>query len=366
MRRFNRAFRTPARFLSPGFARIALSPLCASLLLLPAALWAQGQQPPGNAALSGNKESTREEKPSISVPASQNAANRQEGFRLHVETDLVVLHATVLDKQGKPVTELTQDHFKVYENKVEQQLKIFKQEDTPVSVGILVDNSGSMRDKRKGVNVAALKFVQASHSMDEVFIVNFNDEPFLDTDFTDNLKLLEEGLEKIDARGGTALYSAIDASLKHLNEKGTRDKKVLLAVTDGEDNASRLSLEEIVKTVQRSDAVIYTVGLLSGESSRSVRRTKRALEALSKASGGKAYFPGSLSEVQSIAGNIADDIRNQYVLAYTPTALVKDGSFRRVEVKLSAPRKYGELSVRTRTGYYADPPLADQARSNSL
>ncbi|MCZ6753210.1 MAG: VWA domain-containing protein [Acidobacteria bacterium] len=283
-----------------------------------------------------------------------------------METDLVVLHATVLDKMGKPVTGLTREHFKVYENNVEQQLKVFKQEDTPVSVGILVDNSGSMRDKRKGVNAAALQFVRSSHPMDEVFIVNFNDEPFLDTDFTDNLKLLEEGLEKIDSRGGTAFYSAIDASLKHLSEKGTRDKKVLLAVTDGEDNASRLSLEEIVKTVQRSDTVIYTVGLLSGESSRSVRRTKRALEAISKASGGKAYFPESLSEVQSVAGIIAADIRNQYVLAYTPTALVKDGAFRRVEVKLHAPRKYGKLSVRTRTGYYADPQPADQASTNSL
>ncbi len=367
MRRCNKAHRPPAKVFFPGFARKAFPSLCALLFLLPAALWAQGQQ--ANAVLADNladnNDATRAAKSPDSVPPARNAS-QQEGFRLRVETDLVVLHATVLDKMGKPVTELTRDHFQVYENNVEQQLKVFKQEDTPVSVGILVDNSGSMRDKRKGVNAAALQFVRSSHPMDEVFIVNFNDEPFLDTDFTDNLKLLEEGLEKIDSRGGTALYSAIDASLKHLSEKGTRDKKVLLAVTDGEDNASRLSLEEIVQAVQRSDAVIYTVGLLSGESSRSVRRTKRALEAISQASGGKAYFPGSLSEVQSIASNIAADIRNQYVLAYTPTALVKDGAFRKVEVKLRAPRKYGKLSVRTRTGYYADPQSGDQARADSL
>ena len=369
MRRCNKAHRPPVQVLSPG----AFLSLCALLFLLSPALWAQEQHAQGSAVLADNlagnradsNDATRAGQPPNSVPPTRNAS-QQGGFRLRVETDLVVLHATVLDKMGKPVTGLTREHFKVYENNVEQQLKVFKQEDTPVSVGILVDNSGSMRDKRKGVNAAALQFVRSSHPMDEVFIVNFNDEPFLDTDFTDNLKLLEEGLEKIDSRGGTAFYSAIDASLKHLSEKGTRDKKVLLAVTDGEDNASRLSLEEIVKTVQRSDAVIYTVGLLSGESSRSVRRTKRALEAISKASGGKAYFPESLSEVQSVAGIIAADIRNQYVLAYTPTALVKDGAFRRVEVKLHAPRKYGKLSVRTRTGYYADPQPADQASTNSL
>lgn len=369
MRRCNKAHRPPVQVLSPG----AFLSLCALLFLLSPALWAQEQHAQGSAVLADNlagnradsNDATRAGQPPNSVPPTRNAS-QQEGFLLRVETDLVVLHATVLDKMGKPVTGLTREHFKVYENNVEQQLKVFKQEDTPVSVGILVDNSGSMRDKRKGVNAAALQFVRSSHPMDEVFIVNFNDEPFLDTDFTDNLKLLEEGLEKIDSRGGTAFYSAIDASLKHLSEKGTRDKKVLLAVTDGEDNASRLSLEEIVKTVQRSDAVIYTVGLLSGESSRSVRRTKRALEAISKASGGKAYFPKSLSEVQSVAGIIAADIRNQYVLAYTPTALVKDGAFRRVEVKLHAPRKYGKLSVRTRTGYYADPQPADQASTNSL
>ena len=275
-------------------------------------------------------------------------------FRLSVETDLVVLHATVTNKDGRPVTDLLQDHFRIYEDKVEQKLKIFKQEDVPVSVGLLVDNSGSMRDKRRGVNTAALKFVRSSNPQDEVFIVNFNDESYLDTDFTDNTKLLEEGLERIDSRGGTAFYDALHLALAHLTEKASWDKKVLLLITDGEDNASRITLEQLVQTVQHSNVMIYTMGLLGGENSRSMRRAKRALENIAKASGGTTYFPKSLEDVQVIANDIADDIRNQYVLAYTPTNPLLDGKFRKVEVKLQAPRKYGRLNVRSRDGYYAE------------
>ncbi|MBI2817951.1 MAG: VWA domain-containing protein [Acidobacteria bacterium] len=283
------------------------------------------------------------------APPKNSAKNE---FRLKVEADLVVLNATVLDKNSRPVTDLAQSDFRVFENGMEQKLKVFKREDIPVSVGIMVDNSGSMRDKRRGVNAAALKFVRTSNPLDEVFIVNFNDEAFLDADFTDNIKLLEEGLEKIDSRGGTALYDALEMSLKYLVDKGTRDKKVLLVVTDGEDNASRASLEQVVKQVQRSDVMIYTVGLLADEGGSSLRRAKRALEAFSKASGGSAFFPKNPSEVDSIATNISNDIRNQFVLAYTPTNAAHDGTFRKVEVKVNS-RKYGKLMVRTRTGYYA-------------
>jgi VWFA-related protein len=292
--------------------------------------------------------------------AAAPAAQGQDDFRLRVETDLVVLYATVTDKDAKPVADLTQEQFKVFENNVEQKLKVFKREDIPISVGIIVDNSGSMRDKRKGVNAAALKFVQSSNPNDEVFIVNFNEEAFLDADFTDSTQLMEEALEKIDARGGTALYDALDMSLQHLTERATLDKKVLIAITDGEDNASRLSLEQAVQTVERSNVMIYTVGLLGGESGRSLRRAKRALENISKASGANVYFPKDPNDVLNVANQIANEIRNQYVLAYTPTNLAKDGSFRKVEVRVNAPRK-GKLSVRTRTGYYASAKPAEPA-----
>ena len=301
----------------------------------------------------------------LAPPAAQRGPGNSDEFRLSIETDLVVLHAVVTDRASRPITDLKQDYFKVFEDNVEQKLKIFKREDIPVSVGMVVDNSGSMRDKRKGVNTAALKFVRSSNPKDEVFIVNFNDESFLDTDFTDSVSLLEEALEKIDARGGTAFYDALDLALKHLTEKATWDKKVLLLITDGEDNASRISLEQIVKNVQRANVMIYTVGLLSGESSRSLRRAKRALEAISKASGGSTFFPKNLEEVQVIANDIANDIRNQYVLAYTPTNAVLDGKFRKVEVRVNAPR-LGRLAVRTRTGYYAKSATPENPQRSGL
>ena len=275
-----------------------------------------------------------------------------DDYVISIETDLVVLHATVTDKNGKPVADLKQNEFRVFENKIEQTLKVFKREDIPVAVGILVDNSGSMRDKRKGVNAAALKFVKSSNTLDEVFIVNFNEEAFLDADFTGNLLLMEDALEKIDARGGTAYYDAIDMSLEHLKAKATLDKRVLVAITDGDDNASKSTLEQLVQKVGRSNVMIYTAALLGSDDKRAARRAKRALEAISKASGGTAFFPKNPAEVDQMATIIADDIRNQYVLAYTPTNAAKDGSFRRVEIQIKSPKR-GKLNVRARTGYYA-------------
>jgi Ca-activated chloride channel homolog len=324
----------------------------AAALLLLATAWAAGlqQKPDGSVPKQDPQLSSPARPPRPSAPVA--AKTDKDDFRLSVEADLVVLNATVLDKNSKPITDLTQNDFKVYENNVEQKLKVFKREDIPVSVGIVVDNSGSMRDKRKGVNAAALKFVRTSNPMDEVFIVNFNDESFLDADFTDSLKILEEGLEKIDARGGTALYDALQKSLEYLVQKGTRDKKVLLVITDGEDNASSMSLDQVVKSVQHTNAVIYTVGLLGEEGGASLRRARRALEAFSKASGGAAYFPKNPSDVDLISTQISNDIRNQFVLAYTPTNSAHDGTFRKVEVRANS-RKYGRLTVRTRSGYYA-------------
>ncbi|MBI3934582.1 MAG: VWA domain-containing protein [Acidobacteria bacterium] len=301
--------------------------------------------------------------PGFTPPApAQGESATDDDFRLRVETDLVVLHATITDRDSRPVADLTQESFRVFENNVEQRIKIFKREDIPVSVGILVDNSGSMREKRRGVNAAALKFVQSSNPLDEVFIVNFNEESFLDADFTDSIPLLEEALEKIDARGGTALYDAIDMSLVHMKERATLDKRVLIAITDGEDNASSSSLEQVVQWVERANVMIYTVGLLSGENGRSDRRAKRAMEEISKASGGAVFFPDDPDDVLLVASDIANDIRNQYVIAYTPTNTKKDGTFRKVEIKVNAPRR-GKLTVRTRTGYRAVAQPKDAAET---
>jgi len=287
----------------------------------------------------------------LNAPDSEQTSVQAETNLEELGDSLLRLYVTVVDNEGNLVTGLNREHIKIFEDKVEQQLRVFRQEDTPVSVGILIDNSGSMLNKQGDFNTAILNFVQSNNPNTEFFIVNFNDEPFLDTDFTDNLKLLEEGLKKFRPAGGSALYGAIDASLKHLSEKGSRDKKVLLVVTDGEDNASRLSLEEIVKAVQRSDAVIYTVGLTASQRYLTRQRIRRSLGSITKASGGRTFFPKNLNEVQQVVLQIAGEIRNGYVLHYIPTKSVQDSNFRNVEVQVSAP-EYGKVSVHTRPGYF--------------
>jgi Ca-activated chloride channel homolog len=281
-------------------------------------------------------------------------AQKSEEYRIRRDVNLVVLHATVLDDRGRFVPDLRQESFRVFEDKVEQKLAIFKREDVPVSVGLVIDNSGSMRDKRVRVNTAALTFVKTSNPDDEVFVVNFNDDFYLDTDkdFTNNINELKEALERIDSRGSTAFYDAVIGSLDHL-KKGSKDKKVLLVITDGEDNASRKNLAQTVQEAQKSDALIYTVGLLSQESKRSAKRARQALNELSTATGGLAFFPEDARDTEAICTQIAHDIRNQYTLAYYPTNTAKDGSFRSVHVDVTPPHGHGRVTVRTRTGYYA-------------
>lgn len=299
-------------------------------------------------------------------PPGQAPAPQQQqegGSRIKIDVSLVVLHTTVVDDRGRFAEGLKQENFRVFEDKAEQKLSVFKREDVPVSFGLVIDNSGSMRDKRERVNAAALTFVRTSNPQDEGFVVNFNDDFYLDMDkdFTSNINEMKEALERIDSRGSTALRDAVIGSLDHL-KKGSRDKKVLLVVTDGEDNASRKTFEETLKIVQSSDAVIYTVGLLSEESKKSAKRARRALQDLSQATGGLAFFPENVQDVESICAQIAHDIRNQYTLAYYPTNTRRDGTFRTVQVSVAPPQGRGKLIARTRTGYYA-PTGSGSARA---
>src|SRR5580700_6138923 len=298
-------------------------------------------------------------------PGQQEGGTPPSGGRIKVDVNLVVLHTTVNDDRGKFVDGLTQDNFRVYEDKVEQKLSIFKREDIPVSMGLVIDNSGSMRDKRPRVNEAALTLVQSSNPQDEAFVVNFNDDFYLDLDkdFSSSIPELKEALERIDSRGSTALYDAIIGSLDHV-KKGAKDKKVLLVVTDGEDNTSHNSLEKTIREIQKTDTVIYTIGLLSEESKKNAKRAKRALEDIAKASGGLAYFPENVADVKDICENVAHDIRNQYTLAYYPTNTKRDGTFRTVQVDVIPPRGRGKLTARTRNGYYAPGSPAGATSGN--
>ena len=273
------------------------------------------------------------------------------GFVIRVRSDEVTLQATVVDPRSRLVTTLNKDSFTVYEDNQVQQITSFRREDIPVSIGIVVDNSGSMRTKRNAVTKAVLNLVQASNPKDEVFIVNFNDEPYLDQDFTNNISLMREALDRVDARSGTALYDAVVASSEHLTKGAQREKKVLLLITDGDDNLSRESLEQTIRAVQNDNGpTIYTIGILGDEGN--TKRFKRALEALSLQTGGVAFFPKNLAEVDEVSQAVARDIRNQYSITYKPSNPRANGGYRAVRVVAHAPG-YKELQVRTRSGYFA-------------
>jgi Ca-activated chloride channel family protein len=299
------------------------------------------------------------------LPPGQEQPGKNQGSSIKVEVSLVVLHTSVLDDRGRFADGLKQENFRIFEDKVEQRLSIFKREDVPVSMGLVIDNSGSMRDKRARVNEAAITLVQASNPQDEAFVVNFNDDFYLDLDkdFTSSISDLKEALERIDSRGSTALYDAIIGSLDHL-KKASRDKHVLLIVTDGEDNTSHNTLERTVREIQKTDTVIYTIGLLSQESKKSAKKAKKALEDIAKASGGVAYFPENVEDVHTICEQVAHDIRNQYILAYYPTNAKRDGTFRAVTVEVIPPRGRGKLVPRTRNGYYAPSSPAGTTSGN--
>jgi VWFA-related protein len=265
----------------------------------------------------------------------------------------VVLNTNVVDKNGRLVTNLKQDAFTVMENDVKQDILLFRNEDVPVSMGLIIDNSGSMRQKRTSVEAAALALVKDSNPNDEVFIVNFNDTAYIDNvhgkPFLTDIKEMQESLERIDSRGGTAMRDAIDESIEHL-KKAHKEKKVLVVITDGVDNASSVSLEDLVRDARQAEVLIYTIGLLADEEKRSAASAKRQLNALTEASGGLPYYPKELSEVESITHQVAHDIRSQYTIAYKPTNEALDGTFRRIKVIVKAP---GNPTPRTRTGYYA-------------
>ena len=276
----------------------------------------------------------------------------QSGYTIQRSVDLVVLHVSVTDEHGQFVPGLKQENFRVYEDDSEQKISVLRQEDAPVSMGLLIDNSGSMADKLEKVNAAALTFVKTSNPEDEVFVAHFNDKYYFDRDFTNNVGELKKALEQADPDGSTALYDATSTSLDRL-KRGYLDKKVLLIVSDGEDNSSHRSLDGALQEAQRSSALIYAVGLLREEKPESAERDRQALLALTRATGGSALFPENLEDVESTCTQIARDIRHQYTLAYYPTNTRKDGSFRSVRVQIVPPLGGGNIFARTRTGYFA-------------
>jgi Ca-activated chloride channel homolog len=288
--------------------------------------------------------------------AAELQKNKNGTYTLYQDVDEVLLNCAVVDEKGRPVLDLKRDDFRIWEDGVPQVATSFLHQDAPVSMGILIDNSGSMRDKRAAVSQAALEMLRDSNPKDAAFVVNFSDRAYLDQGFTSNFSLLSRALNRFDSSGTTALYDAVAASADELSKHGPETKQVLLVVTDGADNASRLDLRQAIGRVQGlSGPVIYSIGLLYDANDAEAARTRDALEAMSTQTGGVAYFPRSLAEVNSIASQVAQDIRNQYTVGYHSSRPLSLGGYRVVRVEARAA-KHGRLIVRTKRGYYARPP----------
>jgi Ca-activated chloride channel family protein len=299
-------------------------------------------EPPASAAL-----------PSISGRPGEVQKQKDGVYTLHEDVDEVLLGCAVVDERGQPVTDLNRGDFRIWEDDVPQTMSSFVHQDVPVSLGILVDNSGSMRDKREAVNAAALRLLRASNPKDTAFIVNFSDRAYLDQGFTSDLVALQHGLSRFDSRGTTALYDAVAASADELSRDAKQPKQALLIITDGADNASRLGLQDAISRVQRlGGPVVYAIGLLYDDDRQEADRARNALEKLSQQTGGVAYFPSSLDQVDKIAEEVGQDIRNQYTVGYHSTKPASLGGFRYVHVEARAAN-HKKLTVRTRTGYYA-------------
>jgi Ca-activated chloride channel homolog len=281
--------------------------------------------------------------------AVQTAAGAQPPA-FHSETRLVVVHATVRNARGELVTGLGRGAFTVYEDGRRQPITLFRNDDVPVSLGLLIDNSGSMRTLRPKIEAAALALVRASNPQDEVFVLNFNDKTRIDVPLTSEVAVLEAGIARVDSIGGTAMRDAIDLGQTYLAQHGTRDRRVLLVITDGIDNASTVTRDRIEKQAAAHDTVVFAVGLFSGGDR--AKDGRHELDRLAERTGGATFYPGSVEDIGPVALDIARQIRHQYTMAYAPASQALDGTYRTIRVTVSAPER---MTVRTRTGYLATP-----------
>lgn len=337
-----------------------------------------GQQQPGMPG--GKSVDTIQMAPGQQTQSNQGqepTQNDQGVFVFKKNVEEVVLYATVVDEKGRIVTDLPGcgrvntgpcgpgSAFTVYEDGQPREIKQVERRDVPVALGILIDNSGSMREKRERVNIASLDLVKSSNPDDKVFLVNFNDTYYLDQDFTNSIPQLKEGLEKVESRGGTALYDAVVASADYLEKSSAQlekrdniQKKAMFVVTDGEDNMSTESLEQTVRRLSDENApTVYTIGILDKD--ERTRKAKRALQAIAEQTGGLAFFPKDASEVDEIARTVARDIRSQYVIVFKKPQGDTAAGYRQIKVVARAPG-HKNLQVRTLSGYYSGTKRASR------
>ena len=296
--------------------------------------------------------------PSLSMPCSRvllafsivtlMIAQENPVATFRTESNLVSLNVSVFDGDGRVVKSLPQSAFTVFEDNQKQRITVFRQEDVPISLGLVTDNSASMLNKRARVNSAALAMVKASNPDDEVCVISFNEEAFVTQDLTSDAKRLESSLRKMESRGETAMRDALTLGLDQLRAHSKKDKKVLLVITDGEDNSSIQKQENLVRASHLSNVIIYGIGILGSEQPASAQRARASMDELTLATGGRSWFPNDVADIEKITPEIAHEIRNQYVIGYTPENTAKTGAFRSIRVEVNVPN----LTVRTRSGYY--------------
>jgi Ca-activated chloride channel homolog len=270
-----------------------------------------------------------------------------------VDVDLVLVNATVTDVSNRFVIGLDREHFKIYEDKIEQKISHFSTEDMPSSIGILFDVSSSMGDKISRAKDAAVAFLKTTNPEDEFFLLTFADRPKVEEEFTSDVSEIQNRMAFARAKGSTTLYDAVYLGLEKMRH-GHNPKKAILLITDGEDTRSRYSLVDVRNAVKESDTQIYAIGIVGSYSDFSQGRTGRGvLEEMTEITGGKAYFPNSVYELEDICVKIAIELKNQYVLGYSSSNPAKDGSWRKIKLKLNPPKGLPALSVRAKAGYYA-------------
>jgi Ca-activated chloride channel family protein len=341
-----------------------------SLLILVSASWAQSSSPstvpptppiapaPDVAPASGDR-SPDDQPPGVQPSGDPSSGEQSPGFVFKKQVEEVVLHATVVDDQNRLAVGLARNNFEVYEDGKLQELTSFRKEKVPVALGILIDNSGSMLPKRAKVNEAALRLVDASQQEDRVFVVNFGDGAFLDQDYTPDVGKLRAALQRVETRGSTALYDAVIAATDHLSQTSPLQKRILLVVTDGQDNASEATFEDVLHKLQsKNGPVVYLIALEQNEQWADANR--QSLRTLAEQTGGTAFFPSSLDEVQSIASTISRDIRSQYVIGYRSANPHPPGSYHSIQVR--AFDGSARLRVATRTGYFSGSTGSSEAQ----
>jgi Ca-activated chloride channel family protein len=279
---------------------------------------------------------------------------------LKVDVDLVLVNASVTDSLNRYVTSLEAQHFQIWEDKVEQKIEYFSSEDVPISIGIIFDVSGSMKDKIKTAQLAAGTFLKSGNPEDEHFLIEFANRPEVASDFTTDITKLQSKLIMTPAKGMTAMYDAVYLGLEKLKE-GSNPKKALLLITDGEDNRSRYTFQNVKEFVKEQDVQIYGIGIVDDWNSQlGAGKTGRAMiEELADLTGGRAFFPDSVYELEDICTKIAVELKNQYVIGYHSTNEAKDGKWRKIRIKVNPPKGIPRLNVRAKQGYYA--PMAEAA-----